>query len=124
MNGAPRAARQALLAIPLGGRSGSTVRLLFQGAGPPLRIAEAFLYGPDETEQPRSGQEAADRGLAAARAGHWEEAVASYAEAVRAEPERSSSHAALLRAQWRAARRQRVDVEGLTDGGPEIVDVR
>ena len=124
VNGAPRAARQALLAVPLGGRSGSLLRLLFQGAGPPLRIAEAFLYGPDEVERPRAGQEAADRGLAAARAGRWEEAVASYAEALREEPERASHHAAFLRARWRAARRQRIDVEGLTDGGPEIVDLR
>jgi hypothetical protein len=124
VNGVPRAARQALLVVSLAGRSGSTLRLLFQGAGPPLRIAEAFLYGPDEPERARTGQEAAARALAAARAGRWGEAVVSYADAVRAEPERASHHAALLRARWRAARRQRIDVEGLTDGGPEIIDVR
>ena len=124
VNGAPRAGRQALLAIPLGGRSGGRVRLLFQGPGPRLRVTEVFLYGPDEAERPRSGQAAADRGLAAVRAGRWAEAVASYAEAVRAEPERASYHAALVRARWRAARRHRLDVEGLTDGGPEIALVR
>ncbi len=124
VNGAPRAARQALLVVTLGGRSGGAVRLLFQGAGPPLRIAEVFLYGPDEVEQPRSGQEAEGRGLLAARAGRWADAAASYGEAARREPERASHYAALLRSRWRAAHRQRLDVEGLTDGGPEIVGVR
>ncbi|HEY5907624.1 MAG TPA: hypothetical protein VIZ31_06235, partial [Vicinamibacteria bacterium] len=124
VNGAPRAARQALLVAALDARMGSQVRLLFQGAGPPLRILEVFLYGPDEEEQPRAGQEAAERGLAFARQGRWPEAVGAYADALRAEPERASYHAALLRARWRAARRQRLDVESLTDGGPELVDVR
>jgi hypothetical protein len=100
------------------------VRLLFQGAGPRLRIAELFLYGPDEEERPRAGQEAADRGFSAVREGRWPEAAAAYAEALRAEPDRASHHAAWLRASWRAGQRRRLDVEGLTDGGPELVEAR
>jgi hypothetical protein len=124
VNGAPRAARQALLAAVLDGRPASRVRLLFQGSGPPLRVAEVFAYGPDEAEQPRAGQAAADGALHAARAGRWAEAVAGYAEAVRLEGDRASHHAAWLRARWRAAHRQRLDVESLADGGPEIVGLR
>ncbi len=124
VNGAPRAARQALLVVPLGGQAGGHVRLLFQGSGPPLRVLEAFLYGPDEVEQSPLGQEAADRAFRAAREGRWSEAQRLYAEAVRAEPERASHHAAFLRARFRAAHRQRLDVESLSDGGPELVGIR
>jgi hypothetical protein len=124
VNGVPRAARQALLVVPLGGHAGQTVRLLFQGSGPPLRIVEAFLYGPDETEQAAAGQQAADRAYGAVREGRWSEGERLYAEAVRAEPERASYHAAFLRARFRAVHRQRLDVESLTDGGPELVGVR
>ena len=46
VNGAPRAGRQALLAVPLGERETDEVRLAFQGPGPRLVIAEVFLYGP------------------------------------------------------------------------------
>ena len=115
VNGAPRAARQALLVVPLGGRAGVHLRLLFQGSGLPLRIVEAFLYGPDEAEQPMAGKEAADRAFRAARAELWSEAASFYAEAVRAEPERASHHAAFLRARWRTAHRQHLDVESLPD---------
>jgi hypothetical protein len=118
VNGAPRAARQALLVVPLRGQMGQSLRLLFQGSGAPLRLVEVFLYGPDEGERPRAGQHAADRAFRAAREGDWSAAAELYAEAVRAEPERASHHAALLRARWRAAHRQHLDVESLTDGGP------
>jgi hypothetical protein len=133
VNGAPRAGRQALLSIPLGERTGSSVRLIFQGAGPVLRIGEAFLYGPDETplygpqdhiEPPRPAVVAAEQALAAARAGDWDAAVAGYAEAVRFEPERASLHACVLRARWRAEGRRVLDVESLDDGGPDLVSPR
>jgi hypothetical protein len=121
VNGAPRAGRQALLVIPLGGGAATSVRLLFQGSGPPLEILEAFLYGPDEEARPRAGEEAARRALAASRAGRWPEAERLYREAIRAEPDRASHHAGFLRARWRAARRQMLDVESLGDGGPGLV---
>ena len=41
--------------------------------------------------------------------------------AVYSEPDRAAFHASLVRAQRRAAGRQRLDVESLGDGGPEIV---
>jgi hypothetical protein len=121
VNGAPRAGRQGLLAVVLGDRPTSEVRLIFQEAGPPLVVAEVFAYGPDEPVQSTAGREAAGRGLAAARAGEWPGAVAAYEEAARLEPERASYHAAVVRARWRAARRRWLDVESLGDGGPDLV---
>ena len=115
VNGAPRAARQALLVVPLRRRAGQHLRLLFQGSGPPLRVVEVFLYGPDEGERERAGQEAAERAFGAVLGGRWSEAERLYADAVRAEPERASHHAALLRTRWRAAQRQCLDVESLPD---------
>jgi hypothetical protein len=124
VNGAPRAARQALLAVPLGDREAGEVRLVFQGPGPRLSIGEAFLYGPSEAARPPSGAEAALDALASARAGRWEEAERLYAQAVRLEPDRASHHAAWARARWRAAGRRWLDVESLDDGGPELVEAR
>jgi hypothetical protein len=125
VNGAPRAGKQALLTIPLGDRwASSSVRLIFQDAGPVLRVGEVFLYGPDEEERPRTGDDAAARGLAAARAGDWRGAVAAYREAVRLEPDRASLHACLARAAWRARGRRVLDVESLDDGGPALVGAR
>jgi len=124
VNGAPRAARQALLAVPLLDRETGEVRLAFQGPGPPLVIAEAFLYGPAEAALPRAGETAAHDALASLRAGRWDEAARLYAQAVRLEPERASHHAAWARARWRAAQRRVLDVESLTDGGPELVEAR
>jgi len=124
VNGAPRAGKQALLVATLGGRSTAEVRLLFQGAGPRLRVAEAFAYGPDEAEQPRAGEPRAREALSAARAGRWDDAVRFYAEAVRLEPGRASLHAAWARARWRAAGRRWLDVESLDDGGPQLVEAR
>lgn len=124
VNGAPRAGKQALLAVPLGDRVASEVRLAFQGAGPPLAVAEAFLYGPDEAILPASGRAAAREAFEAARNGRWAEAERLYREAVRLEPGRASHHAAWTRARWRAAGRRWLDVEGLDDGGPALVDVR
>src|SRR4030095_59528 len=46
VNGAPRAGKQALLVVALGDRAASSVRLVFQDAGPVLRGGEGFLYGP------------------------------------------------------------------------------
>ena len=115
VNGAPRAARQALLVVPVRGQAGQHLRLLFQGSGPPLRIVEVFLYGSDEAERSPDGKDLADRAFRAARDGRWSEAERLYADAVRAEPERASHHAAFLRARWRAAQRQRLDVESLPD---------
>ena len=125
VNGAPRAGRQALLAIPLpADRAGSEVRILFQGAGPPLVVAEVFLYGPGEPPVDDAGAAFAERALAHARAGRWAEAATAYAEAARRAPERASHHACLARARWRSVRRARLDVESLTDGGPELVLAR
>jgi hypothetical protein len=121
VNGAPRAGKQALLVVPLGDRRAGEVRLIFQGAGPPLAVSELFLYGPDEAERPAAGRPAAAGALAAARAGDWDAAVRLYAEAVRLEPDRAAFHAALARARWRAPRRRWLDVEGLDDGGPDLV---
>ena len=124
VNGAPRAGKQALLAVPLGDREAGEVRLAFQGPGPRLAIAEAFLYGPGEDARPAAGAEAAREAYESARAGRWDEAVRLYAQAVRLEPDRASHHAAWARARWRAAHRRWLDVESLDDGGPELVEVR
>jgi hypothetical protein len=124
VNGAPRAGKQALLAIPLGDRPASSVRLIFQDAGPVLRVGEVFVYGPDEPLRPRAGESAAARALESARRGDWTAAAFAYAEAVRLEPERASLHACLLRARWRAVGRRFLDVESLDDGGPELVSPR
>jgi hypothetical protein len=124
VNGAPRAGRQALLAVPLGDRETNEVRLAFQGPGPRLAIAEAFLYGPGEEARPPAGAETARGAYGSARSGRWDEAVRLYAQAVRQEPGRASHHAAWARARWRAAHRRWLDVESLEDGGPDLVDVR
>jgi hypothetical protein len=124
VNEAPRAGKQALLVVPLRGREAGEVRVVFQGRGPRLSIAEVFAYGPDETRQEVAGAEAAEAALVAARAGRWDEAVRLYERALRADPDRASRHAAWLRARWRAAGRRWLDVESLDDGGPELVDVR
>ena len=124
VNGAPRAGKQALLAVPLGDREAAEVRLVFQGPGPRLAIAEAFLYGPAEEERPAAGARSARDAFESARAGRWDEAVRLYAQAVRLEPDRASHHAAWARARWRAAQRRWLDVESLDDGGPELVEAR
>lgn len=124
VNGAPRAGKQALLVVPLGGREAGEVRVVFQGRGPRLSIAEVFAYGPDETRQAVAGAEAAEAALVAVRAGRWDDAVRLYEHALRADPNRASRHADWLRARWRAAGRRCLDVESLDDGGPELVGVR
>jgi hypothetical protein len=124
VNGAPRAGKQALLVVPLGEREASEVRLAFQGPGPRLSIAEAFLYGPGEDARPEAGAAPARDAYESSRAGRWDEAVSLYAEAIRREPDRASHHAAWARARWRAAHRRWLDVESLDDGGPELVEVR
>ena len=124
VGGAPRAGKQALLVVPLGDREAQEVRLVFQGPGRPLRVAEVFAYGPDEAKQPEAGADPARAAFEAVRRADWDEAVALYAAALRAEPERASRHAAWARARWRAAGRRRLDVESLDDGGPELVDRR
>ena len=124
VNGAPRAGRQALLVVLAGGRPAGEVRLVFQGPGPRLTVSEVFAYGPDEAARPAAGAEAAGRAWEAARRGEWTEAARLYAEAVRAEPGRAAHHAALARARWREGGRRRLDVEGIDDGGPELVERR
>jgi hypothetical protein len=124
VNGAPRAGKQALLVVPLGDRPAAEVRLIFQDAGPVLRMAEVFAYGPDETPAPAAGAAAAERALAQARSGEWARAAASYAEAVRLEPDRAAYHACRQRAQWRVGKRRWIDVEGLDDGGEGFVGAR
>jgi hypothetical protein len=122
VNGAPRAGRQALLAIALPAESpAGEVRILFQDAGPPLAVAEVFAYGPDETPLPDAGAAVAELALEQARSGRWANAASFYAEACRLAPHRAAHHACLARARWRAARRAWLDVEGLTDGGSELV---
>jgi hypothetical protein len=124
VNGAPRAGRQALLVVPLGERETDEVRLVFQGSGPRLVIAEVFLYGPGEEAQSRAGEASARDAYDSARGGRWDEAVRLYAQAVRLEPSRASHHAGWARARWRAGHRRFLDVESLTDGGPELVEAR
>lgn len=124
VNGAPRAGKQALLAVGLGDVVASEVRLVFQGPGPPLSVYEVFAFGPEEDAVPASGLGLAAEAYAAARAGRWQDAVRLYAEAWRREPERASYHACWARARWRAAGRRFLDVESLDDGGPELVEVR
>jgi hypothetical protein len=121
VNGAPRAGRQAMLSIPLGGIEALEVRLIFQGPGPRLVVAEVFAYGPEEAERPLVGAEAARAAFAAARRGEWEAAVAGYAQALRLEPDRAAYHAAWARASWRVPRRRFLDVESIDDGGAELV---
>jgi hypothetical protein len=121
VNTAPRAGKQALLVVLLGNHRAGEVRLIFQGAGSPLEVKEAWLYGPDEERRPPAGAEASRQALNAARAGRWDAAVGLYREAVRLEPDRASYHADLARARWRAGKRRWLDVEGLDDGGPELV---
>jgi hypothetical protein len=120
----PRAGKQAVLTVPLGGQAAHSVRLLFQEAGPPLVVSEVFAYGPDEAPQAPAGAAAAEAALEQARLGRWTEAARLYEDAVRAEPHRASFHGSLARARWRAARRGRLDVESLGDGGPQIVGRR
>jgi hypothetical protein len=124
VNGVPRAGKQALLVVPLGDRRAEEVRIVFQGAGPPLHVAEVFLYGPDEAARADTSAEAAGRGLSAARAGEWGRASGHYLEAIHLEPERASLFACYLRVAWRVPGRRRLDVEGLDDGGPELIAVR
>ncbi|HEY8231770.1 MAG TPA: hypothetical protein VIJ10_03815 [Vicinamibacteria bacterium] len=124
VNGAPRAGRQALLVVPLGEREADEVRLVFQGPGPRLAVAEVFLYGPGEAALAHAGLASARDAFESARAGRWDEAVRLYAQALRLEPQRASHHAAWARARWRAAQRRVLDVESLTDGGSELVEVR
>ena len=121
VNGAPRAGKQALLAIPHGDRLASELRLIFQDAGPRLAVSEVFAYGPDETAQPAAGAASAEQALRLARAGAWAQAASAYREAVRLEPDRAAYHACLARAQWRASGRGHLDVESLGDGGPALV---
>src|SRR5258707_2113731 len=113
VNGAPRAGRQAVLAVVLPGTSASEIRLIFQDAGPPLGVGEVFLYGPDEEARPAAGAAAAESAYDAARRGDWVSAVRLYADAVRAEPDRASYHACLARAEWRAAGRGRLGAGSL-----------
>jgi hypothetical protein len=124
VNGAPRAGRQALMAVPLRDRSVREVRIIFQDAGPPLAIAEVFVYGPAEGQRPAAGAPAAAQAYEHARAGEWKEAERLYDEASRLDPDRASYHAAAVRAGWRAEHRRRLDVESLGDGGPAIVSPR
>jgi len=121
VSGVPRAGRQAALAIPLGDLEASEVRVIFQGPGPRLVVSEIFAYGPDEGSRPPTGASAAQRGLASARRGAWLAAVREYALALRLEPERAGFYADWARASWRASRRRFLDVEGIDDGGPELV---
>jgi hypothetical protein len=124
VGGVPRAARQALLAVPLGDRVGREVSVVFQGRGPRLVVREVFVYGPAAPGAQDPGARPAAEALDRARAGEWDEAVELYREAVRLAPGRASHHAALARAEWRAGQRRRVDVESLTDGGEELVGRR
>jgi hypothetical protein len=125
LGGAPRAGKQAALVVTFDeGTVAEEVRLVFQGPGPPLRVAEVFAYGPDEELRPDGGAEPARRAYDAVRHGEWDEAVRLYGEAARAAPERLTHHAEWSRARWRAAGRRHLDVESLDDGGPELVERR
>lgn len=125
VGGVPRAGKQAVMTVVLPEAAAvSEVRIIFQDAGPPLWISEVFAYGPDETPQPAAGAAAADGAYAQVREGQWPEAVRLYEDAVRASPDRASYHASLVRARWRAAHRQHLDVESLDDGGDAVLHLR
>jgi hypothetical protein len=124
VNAAPRAGRQAVLSIPLAGRCADEVRIIFQGPGPRLVVAEVFVYGPGEAERPGAGAPSAARALAAARRGDWDGALGGYTEALALERDRATYYAASARAAWRVPRRRRLDVEGIDDGGPDLVLAR
>jgi hypothetical protein len=66
----------------------------------------------------------AARAFTAARAGEWGRALALYQDAIAREPERASLFSCFQRCSWRLTKRQRLDVEGLDDGGPELVGAR
>ncbi len=116
-NGAPRAGRQGAIVVPLGGREAAAVDWVAQAPGPPLDLREVFVLAPGAPVAEGGGAQAR-QALSAARDGTWRAAASSYAEAAREAPERASFHAARLRAEWRAGRRQRLDVESLPDGAP------
>jgi hypothetical protein len=116
VGGVPRAGKQALLVVPVGDRVAGEACIIFQDAGPPLSVWEAFVYGPDEPSRPAAGEGAAEQALGRARAGDWSVAAGLYAAAAQAEPHRASYHASLVRARWRAAHRRWLDVESLDDG--------
>jgi hypothetical protein len=125
VGGVPRAGKQALMTVVLPEAAAvSEVRIVFQDSGPPLWVSEVFAYGPDETPQPAAGASAATAAYAQARAGHWRDAAHLYEDAVRASPDRAEYHAALVRARWRAAHRQHLDVESLDDGGDPVLHLR
>jgi len=124
VGGVPRAGRQALLVVLLGEQATEEVHLVFQGPGPPLSIAEAFVYGPRERQRDDPGAAAAREALLAARAGRWDESASLYRRAWQASPGRASYHAAWARAVWRSKGRRWLDVEGLDDGGPDFVKRR
>ena len=120
VNGAPRTGRQEVMVVSMGGRRLQEVRVLFQEPGPPLTVAEVFVYGADEEARPAAGAGAAAEAYARFRAGEWREAERLYARACELDPDRVSHHAAALRAGRRAAHRSWLDVESLPDGGPAI----
>jgi hypothetical protein len=124
VGGVPRAGKQALLSIVLPGVEAGEVRLIFQGPGPPLRVFEIFVYGPDEAPQPAPGEALAENALGMARQGDWEGAARLFGEAIETEPHRASYHAGLARCAWRAAQRRWLDVESLDDGGAALVTAR
>jgi hypothetical protein len=116
-NGAPRAGRQGVIVVALGGRDAAEIQWVAQSAGPALDLREVFVLAA-AAPIAEAGDDRASEALAATRAGRWAQAVTLYAAAARAAPERAAFHAARLRAEWRAARRQRLDVESLADGAP------
>jgi len=116
VGGVPRAGKQALLVVPVGDRTVSEARIIFQDTGPPLTVWEVFVYGPDEPARAAAGEPAAEQAFERARAGDWNVAAGLYAAAASAEPHRASYHASVVRARWRAAHRRWLDVESLDDG--------
>jgi hypothetical protein len=125
VGGVPRVGKQALMTIVLPEATPvSEVKVVFQGAGPPLAVSEVFAYGPDEAAVPAAGAAAAAAAYDQARAGNWKEAVHLYEDAARREPERAGYYAALERARWRAAHRQVLDVESLDDGGDAVLGLK
>jgi hypothetical protein len=125
VGGVPRAGKQALMSIVLPvAPPMSEVRIVWQGVGPPLGISEVFAYGPEEALVPAEGADIAEAAYENARAGDWNAAVRDYQVAVRKEPDRAAYHAALVRARWRGAHRQVLDVESLDDGGEAVLNLK
>ena len=123
VNGAPRAARQALLVVPLAGRAAARFASSSRARARRCAWPRSSSTGPTRTSgraratsRPRRGPRGGPGGALGRRRAVRTRRRSGRAGA-RLPPRR------LARARWRAARRRRLDVESLSDGGPAVVSV-